>query len=139
MKKKKIREMKAKYYESLRNLNKRIEEDKNANKVDVPEVDNKELKDYTKKELIEYASNHNISLPNIDKMKKDMIKYVNQNSKDSFNAEESAKLIKFSMNWYTAALKSITYNFRALSTVTKKYLDSMKEKNKKSNESNKGE
>lgn len=70
MKKKKIREMKAKYYESLKNLNKRIEEDKNANKVDVPEVDNKELKDYTKKELIEYASNHNINLPNIDKMKK---------------------------------------------------------------------
>lgn len=78
-------------------------------------------------------------LKDIDKMKKDMIKYVNQNSKDSFNADESAKLIKFSMNWYTAALKSITYNFRALSTVTKKYLDSMKEKNKKSNESNKGE
>lgn len=63
MKKKKLREMKAKYYESLKNLNKRIEEDKNANKV-------KELKDYTKKELIEYASNHNISIPNIDKMKK---------------------------------------------------------------------
>lgn len=65
MKKKKIREMKAKYYESLRNLNKRIEEDKNANK-----VDNKKLKDYTKKELIEYASNHSINIPNIDKMKK---------------------------------------------------------------------
>lgn len=65
MKKKKIREMKAKYYESLRNLNKRIEEDKNANK-----VDNKKLKDYTKKELIEYASNHNISIPNINKIKK---------------------------------------------------------------------
>ena len=70
MKKKKLREMKAKYYESLKNLNKRIEEDKNANKVNVPEVDNKELKDYTKKELIEYASNHNISIPNIAKMKK---------------------------------------------------------------------
>ena len=65
MKKKKIREMKAKYYESLRNLNKRIEEDKNANK-----VDNKELKDYTKKELIEYVFNHSINIPNIDKMKK---------------------------------------------------------------------
>lgn len=65
MKKKKIREMKAKYYESLRNLNKRIEEDKNANK-----VDNKKLKNYTKKELIEYASNHSINIPNIDKMKK---------------------------------------------------------------------
>ena len=70
MKKKKLREMKAKYYESLRSLNKRIEEDENANKVNVPEIDNKELKDYTKKELIEYVSNHNISLPNIDKMKK---------------------------------------------------------------------
>lgn len=70
MKKKKIREMKAKYYESLKNLNKRIEEDKNANKVNVPKVDNKELKDYTKKELIEYASNHSINIPNIDKMKK---------------------------------------------------------------------
>lgn len=63
MKKKKLREMKAKYYESLKNLNKRIEEDKNANKV-------KELKGYTKKELIKYVSNHNISIPNIDKMKK---------------------------------------------------------------------
>lgn len=74
-------------------------------------------------------------LKDIDKMKKDMIKYVNQNSKD-FNTDEAAKLIKFSMNWYTAALKSITYNFRALSMVTKKYLNSMKEKNKKSNENN---
>lgn len=70
MKKKKLREMKAKYYESLRSLNKRIEEDENANKVNVPEIDNKELKDYTKKELIEYASNHNINVPNINKMKK---------------------------------------------------------------------
>lgn len=70
MKKKKIREMKAKYYESLKNLNKRIEEDKNANKVNVPKVDNKELKDYTKKELIEYVFNHSINIPNIDKMKK---------------------------------------------------------------------
>ncbi len=70
MKKKKIREMKAKYYESLRNLNKRIEEDKNANKVDVPQIDNKELKDYTKKELIEYVFNHSINIPNIGKMKK---------------------------------------------------------------------
>lgn len=84
-------------------------------------------------------------LKDIDKMKKDMIKYVNQNSKDNmynkdnFNTDEATKLIKFSMNWYTAALKSITYNFRALSMVTKKYLNSMKEKNKKSNESNKGE
>ena len=63
MKKKKLREMKAKYYESLKKLNKRIEEDKNVNKA-------KELKDYTKKELIEYASNHSINIPNIDKMKK---------------------------------------------------------------------
>lgn len=70
MKKKKIREMKAKYYESLRNLNKRIEEDKNVNKVDVPQIDNKELKNYTKKELIEYVFNHSINIPNIDKMKK---------------------------------------------------------------------
>lgn len=70
MKKKKLREMKAKYYESLRNLNKRIEEDKNANKVDVPQIDNKELKDYTKKELIEYVFSHSINIPNIAKMKK---------------------------------------------------------------------
>ena len=70
MKKKKLREMKAKYYESLKNLNKRIEEDKNANKVNVPKVDNKELKDYTKKELIEYVFNHSINIPNIAKMKK---------------------------------------------------------------------
>lgn len=70
MKKKKLREMKVKYYESLRSLNKKIEEDENANKVNVPEIDNKELKNYTKKELIEYASNHNINISNIDKMKK---------------------------------------------------------------------
>ena len=63
-------------------------------------------------------------------MKKDMIKYVNQNSKDNSSVDEATKLIKFSMNWYTAALKSITYNYKALSMVTKKYLDSMKEKNK---------
>lgn len=70
MKKKKLREMKAKYYESLGKLNKRIEEDKNSNKVNTPKNDNKELKDYTKKELIEYVYNHSINIPNIDKMKK---------------------------------------------------------------------
>ena len=70
MKKKKLREMKAKYYESLGKLNKRIEEDRNSNKVNTSKNDNKELKDYTKKELIEYVYNHNINIPNIAKMKK---------------------------------------------------------------------
>lgn len=70
MKKKKLREMKVKYYESLKKINKRIEEDKNADKINVSEVDNKNIKDYTKKELIEYVYNHSINIPNIDKMKK---------------------------------------------------------------------
>lgn len=70
MKKKKLREMKARYYESLKKINKRIEEDKNADKINVPEVDNKNIKDYTKKELIEYVLNHSINIPNINKMKK---------------------------------------------------------------------
>lgn len=70
MKKKKLREMKVKYYESLKKINKRIEEDKKSNKVNTPKNDNKELKDYTKKELIEYVYNHSINIPNINKMKK---------------------------------------------------------------------
>ena len=70
MKKKKLREMKVKYYESLKKINKRIEEDKNADKINMSEVDNKNIKDYTKKELIEYVFNHSINIPNIDKMKK---------------------------------------------------------------------
>ena len=68
MKKRKLREMKVKYYESLKKLNIRIEEDKNVNKIEVPKV--KELKDYTKKELIKYASDHNITIKDINKMKK---------------------------------------------------------------------
>lgn len=129
-----------KYSKSLGNFD--------SGKITVNDIMNKfEIKNYSVGDINEAIKVYRIMsntdnpaiLKDIDKMKKDMIKYVNQNSKDSFNADESAKLIKFSMNWYTAALKSITYNFRALSTVTKKYLDSMKEKNKKSNESNKGE
>lgn len=68
MKKKKLREMKVKYYEALRKLSRRIEEDQNANKIDVQKI--KEFKDYTKKELIKYTSDHNITIKDIDKMKK---------------------------------------------------------------------
>ena len=73
MKKKKMREMKAKYYESLKKLNKRIEEDQNASEISVPNIDSKELKNYTKKELIEYAISCNKNVPNIERTKKDDI------------------------------------------------------------------
>ena len=126
-----------KYCKSLGNFD--------SGKITVNDIMNKfECKNYNVGDIDEAVKTYRIMsntdnptiLKDIDKMKKDMIKYVNQNSKDSFNADESAKLIKFSMNWYTAALKSITYNFRALSMVTKKYLNSMKEKSKKSNDNN---
>lgn len=125
-----------KYSKSLGNFD--------SGKITVNDIMNKfEIKNYSVGDINEAIKVYRIMsntdnptiLKDIDKMKKDMIRYVNQNSKD-FNTDEAAKLIKFSMNWYTAALKSITYNFRALSTVTKKYLNSMKEKNKKSNENN---
>lgn len=119
--------------------------DFDSGKITVNDIMNRfECKNYNVGDINEAVKTYRIManidnptiLEDIDKMKKDMIKYVNQNSKDNSSVDEATKLIKFSMNWYTAALKSITYNYKALSMVTKKYLNSMKEKNKKSNESN---
>lgn len=63
----------------------------------------------------------------INNMKKETLKVINIDAKNkSISKEESIKKIKITMNWYTASLKSMIFNIKALIKVTKEYIAYLK-------------